>query len=163
MPLRYSYANGKQLIINHANTHSSATRAVIFAHSRFQPHRYVIGDANIPLPPQLKVYHYVRHNETIQFDEARQLYMSLQYANQPIRSPVKEYAGERMIKNYTLRPDMESFRWFRLPGGRFDLILPNEIMRTRDILDAVRAGALPYEELHFITCRAIRLSASWPI
>lgn len=159
---RLIIANRKKLIVRSCGTGSDRTKAIIFAHGRFQPHMYLIGEANIIVPPSVTVYHYIHHNEALQSRMAYDLYYAMQDGRQNM-SPIKEYAGEKTIKNYTLRPDPLAQRLPVSKVGQIDLILPQEIMRTSDILEAITTGTLRYRELHFLTCRATRLTASLPI
>ncbi|WP_157655386.1 putative adhesin [Burkholderia ubonensis] len=155
--------NGKRIIVRSRSEEYFSTKAIIISHARFQPHTYLTGEANIPVPPGVKVYHYIHHNERLQSHMMRDQYEAMQYALPGRRGWIKEYTDERLIKNYTLRPDQDTLEWQVPSVGRFDLIIPAEIMRTRDILQAVEDEILPYEELHFLTCRGIALTASLPI
>ncbi|WP_162999437.1 PipA/GogA/GtgA family type III secretion system effector [Burkholderia sp. Nafp2/4-1b] len=152
IPEREVSVNGRRVVVKSSCLHSASTKAIVFCHGRLQIHKYFINKANIKIPGEVKVFHYIRHNETMRSRRAFEIYYALQYGNNI--SPEKEYFGSRLVKNYTLRPDKNS-SGLRVPdGGRFDLIQPIEIMQTEDIFDAIENGVLPYEEVHFISCRA---------
>jgi hypothetical protein len=84
----------------------------------------------------------------------------MQLGNSTALPAAKQYTSSGSVKNYTLRPD-EHFKSVTVSEfAPYDVILPLEILRVDDLLQAVRKLVLTYAELHFICCRAIRISAA---
>jgi hypothetical protein len=157
---RILIANGKRIVARSGRAGTHAAEAIVIAHGRFQLHSYFTGNANIPLPAGLNIYHYIHHTETFPSRTAMDQYLGMQYGNGTCIHPVKDYSNAKTVKNYTLRGDPQ-FSGLRVPEhAKYDLIVPQEIIRVSDLLTAAQAKVLPYTGFHFICCRAVRLSAA---
>lgn len=152
------FIDGKRIIIRRSNPFPSHRVAVI-SHGRFVPLQNFFSNLNMEthLPSGVSVNWYVRHGETISNRRVMGLYELLHRNDLPVT--MKDYSGRNAVKNYMLRADISIGNCcIPRPGGYCDVILPVDTITTQHILDAVGAGELPYREIHFLSCRAMRLT-----
>lgn len=154
------FINGKHIIVRRCNPYP-ARRVAVISHGRFVPSYFIFGSMTMVthIPPNVTANWYVRHGETISNRQVMGLYEQLQRNDSP--APIKDYSGRSAVKNYMLRADMAVGRACTpRPGGHCDVILPVDAITTQHIFDAVRTGELPYREIHFLSCRAMRFTSS---
>ncbi|WP_420902075.1 putative adhesin [Serratia marcescens] len=146
--------NGKRIIVRRCNL-SPCRRVAVISHGRFLPFSSLKMGAHIP--SGVTVNWYVRHGETISNHKVMALYERLLRNDSPV--PIKDYSGRNTVKNYMLQADTAIGR-VCIPrlGGHCDVILPVDTISTQQILDAIKTGELPYQEIHFLSCRALRLT-----
>ena len=152
--------NGCRILLRQCNAFP-ARRVAVVSHGRFVPLRAVNSGITLEasVPTGLAVNWYVRHGETITNRRVMELFERLHRNESP--GTVKDYSTRSTVKNYTLRP--EPFLWDVCrprAGGHCDVILPLDMITTDDILEAFRAGRFLYREVHFLSCRAERLTLS---
>lgn len=153
----FEYIKGKKIRVRRCNEKPSRRVAVI-SHGRFLPVQAFFSETvNVSVPPGISVNWYVRHGETITSHSVLGLYERLQRGESPV--PIKNYLERNTVKNYALRADPALGRSCTpRPGGHCDIMLPVDIVTTQDILESIREGQLPYSEVHFLSCRASRLT-----
>lgn len=154
------FINGKRIIVRRCNP-SPTHRVAVISHGRFVPLQTLSSNLTMEthIPPGVTVNWYVRHGETISNRKVMCLFEQLHRNDLPV--PIKDYSGRNTVKNYMLRADIAIGRaCVPRPGGYCDVILPLDTITTQHILDGIRAGELPYREIHFLSCRAIRLTSS---
>jgi len=153
--------NGKRIIVRRCNP-SPSRRVAVISHGRFLPLQTFFSSLTMEthIPSDVAVNWYVRHGETISNNKIMGLYEQLHRNDLPVA--IKDYSGRNTVKNYMLRADIAIGRaCIPRPGGYCDVILPVDTITTQHILDSIRMGELPYREIHFLSCRAMRLTSSW--
>ncbi len=152
--------NRSRIVVRHCNS-TPAHRVAVISHGRFVPLRAVTSSIKIAasVPLGVRINWYVRHGETITNHQIMGLYERLHRNELP--TPVKDYSTREIVKNYTLRPE-DTLMKVCIPrhGGHCDAIFPLDIITIDDILAAVRNGQLAYREIHFLSCRAERLTST---
>lgn len=154
------FISGKRIIVRRCNP-APTRRVAVVSHGRFVPLGAFFSSLTMEahIPPGVVVNWYVRHGETITNHRVMGLYEQLHRNYLPV--PVKDYSGRNTVKNYMLRADMAIGRvCIPRPGGHCDVILPVDPITTQHILDAIRTEILPYREVHFLSCRAKRLTST---
>lgn len=172
MITRTIYINNSAFLLRTPENRPPSNRAIVMSHGRFQLTNYITGKANVRIPEGVETYCYIRHGELMRFNShehksAMPIYNALQ------RNTV--YAGDiqyakkytETMKNYTLYP-MYSGKWDVfdqetqgiLPHSPFDVIIPQTYMHVSDIFLAITNGRIHHKELHFLTCRGVRLTRS---
>lgn len=152
------FINGKRIIIRRCNPIPS-NRVAVISHGRFVPLKILFSSMtmNAHVPAGVTVNWYVRDGETITNHKVIALYEQLQRNQLPV--PVKDYSDRNTVKNYLLRADMSvAGACTARPSGYCDIIFPLETITTQDILNAIASNDLPYHEIHFLSCRAKRLT-----
>jgi len=155
------FINGKHIIVGRCNP-SPSRRVAVISHGRFVPLQTFFSSLTMEayIPPDVAVNWYVRHGETISNRKVMGLYEQLQ-RNDSSPVPIKDYSGRNTVKNYMLRADIATGRaCIPRPGGYCDVILPVDTITTQHIFDGIRTGELPYREIHFLSCRAMRFTSS---
>lgn len=149
--------NGKRIAVRRCNN-VPAERVAIISHGRFLPlQSFFTGTLDIPVPANVLVNWYVRHGETITNRTIMATFERLHRGDK--LTSVKNYSGRKKIKNYALRADpLLSKSCVTRQGGHCDLILPIDAITTGDIMQAIQRDLLPYKDVHFLSCRAIRLT-----
>lgn len=155
------FINGKRIIVRRCNS-SPSYRVAVISHGRFKPLQTFFSSLTMEthIPLGVAVNWYVRHGETISNHKIIGLYELLHRNNLPV--PIKDYSGRTTVKNYMLRADIAMGRCcIPRPGGYCDVILPVDTITTQHIFEGIRMGELPYREIHFLSCRAMRFTSSW--
>ena len=152
------FISGKRIVVRKCNP-TPSRRVAVISHGRFIPVQTFLGRApmNISVPAGVSINWYVRHGETISNHRVMSLYERLHRGDSPARG--KDYSSMSTVKNYALRADLPLGRSCTVrDGGHCDVILPVDNVTTQNILEAIRTGQLPYKEVHFLSCRAVRLT-----
>jgi hypothetical protein len=149
--------NGKRILVRRCNN-TPSRRVAIISHGRFLPiHNFFADMVDVRVPIDVSVNWYVRHGGTISNHHVMGLYEQLHRGESP--SPIKDYSERYTVKNYSLRVDPLLGRsCVPRSGGYCDVILPVDIVTTSDILESIQIGQIPYREVHFLSCRANRLT-----
>ena len=133
-------------------------KLIIISHGRFLAvQRYLSSTADVAIPPGVKVFHYTRHGEKISSDRVRHVFQHL-IRSFPVES-VKDYGARETFKNYTLEA-RDNIRYPVISESHCDILYPLQPVTVQNIFHAVRQQILPYNEIHFISCRAYRLTRS---
>jgi len=138
-----------------------AERVAVISHGRFVPLRAVDPEITLEteVPAGVTLNWYIRHGETITNHRVMELFERL-HRNEAL-SPIKNYSGRSWVKNYTLRPAPSLWDVCRpRAGGHCDVILPLDMITTDDILAALKTRRFMYRDVHFLSCRAERLTLS---
>lgn len=154
------FINRKRITVRRCNQ-SASRRVAVISHGRFLPLKslFTALPMEAHLPSNVTINWYVRHGETISNHRVIGLYEQLLRNGSP--AAIKSYSGRKTVKNYVLRADDGIGRCcVPRPGGACDAIIPVDAITTQHILEAIRVGELPYREVHFLSCRAMRITAT---
>ncbi|SQK72121.1 Uncharacterised protein [Tatumella ptyseos] len=156
------FINGKRIIVRRCNPYP-ARRVAVISHGRFVPSYFIFGSMTMMthIPPNVTANWYVRHGETISNRQVMGLYEQLQRNDSP--SPIKDYSGRSVVKNYMLRADMAvgractpapvatvmlSFRSilsllsiFLMPSEQVNCLIAKSIFSPAELCDSHRRGS----------------------
>lgn len=153
------HLNGERVRLRTCN-HVFSERLAVISHGRYTPLLpHVSASVN---RMDISVHWYVRHGETISNHNVIKIFELLHQGRHP--ESQKDYSGRIMVKNYSLRPEPALERCCTpRAGGKCDVLNPVDPVTTQDIIEGINNNVLKYKEVHFLSCRALRLTQGYII
>ena len=151
------YLNGKRVRLRTCS-HVFSEHLAVISHGRYTPLLpHVSASVN---RMGISLHWYVRHGEMI--SNRIRIFELLHQGRHP--ASLKDYSGRIIVKNYSLRPDPALERCcIPRAGGKCDVLNPVDSVTTQDIIEGINKNVLKYKEVHFLSCRALRLTQHYII